>query len=148
MGLKIAALLLMAEGQRPGWISEVLGISRESLNRWVHAVNERGLKALEWQPRPGRPCKLTGKIQEKLEQDLEKSPMEVGLHRARWDGPTVVVYLKRKYDIPLKVRQAQYWMHRLGFRLKRAGYSYIQAKKGAGTRFLNHIKKTPNAGTA
>lgn len=147
MGIKIAAMLLTVEGQRPGWISEILGVSRESLNQWIHAVNKGGLKALEWKPRPGRPALLTGQIRKKLEKDLEKSPMEAGINRAQWDGPTLVVYLKRRFQVSLKVRQAQNWMHSLGFRLKRAGYSYVQAKKGAGKRFLTHLKKTFDAGT-
>ena len=33
VGIKIAALLLVLEGQRPGWITEVLGLTRMSLSR-------------------------------------------------------------------------------------------------------------------
>jgi len=44
IGLKVAALLLVIEGQRPGWIAEVLGLTRMSLSRWIHAVNEQGVK--------------------------------------------------------------------------------------------------------
>ena len=35
VGIKIAALLLVLEGQRPGWITEVLGLTRMSLSRWI-----------------------------------------------------------------------------------------------------------------
>lgn len=107
---------MTVERQRLGWVSEVLGISRESLNNWIHAVNKNGLKELEWKPQSGRPGKMTGKIQAILEKNLEKTPIEVGLNRIRWNGPTLVTYLKRQFGITLKVRQAQYWMHRLGFR--------------------------------
>ena len=41
VGMKVAALLLVIEGQRPGWIAEVLGLTRMSLNRWIHAVKGR-----------------------------------------------------------------------------------------------------------
>ncbi len=54
LGLKIAALLLLLEGQRPGWIVEVLGLTRMSLTRWIHGVNGAGLAALVPKPRPGR----------------------------------------------------------------------------------------------
>jgi len=50
VGLKIAALLLVLEGQRPIWITEVLGLTRMSLNRWLHGVNKDGLEFL----RPSR----------------------------------------------------------------------------------------------
>jgi transposase len=148
VGMKIAALLLIQEGQRPGWIAEVLGMTRQSLNLWMHKVNEQGLKTLAPIKRRGRPAHLTPKVQQELEDHLERSPSEFGLSRARWDGPTLVVHLKRQFGIVLKVRQAQSWMHQLGYRLKRAGYSYLQARNAEATRFRRTLKKTsvPEAG--
>ena len=142
IGIKIAALLLVLEGQRPGWITDVLGLTRMSLGRWIHAVNEEGLAALKPKPRPGRPTRLEPKIQKVLQAHLEKSPQEFGLNRAQWDGPTVVAHLKRHFGITLKVRQAQSWMHHLGYRLKRAGYSYLQAKATEARKFQRALKKT------
>jgi transposase len=145
MGIKIAALLLILEGQRPGWIADVLGLTRQSLNLWMHRVNDRGLKALAPVRQPGRPPRLTPKVQQRLEEDLEKPPSEFGLPRVRWDGPTLVVHLKRQFGITLKVRQAQSWMHQLGYRLKRAGYTYLQGKSEEARRFRRALKKTPEA---
>jgi len=142
IGIKIAALLLVLEGQRPGWISEVLGPTRMSLNRWIHGVNEDGLKSLIPRPKPGRPARLTRDVRHDLEKHLERPPKEFGLNRVQWDGPTLVVHLKRHFGIKLKVRHAQQWMHQLGYRLKRAGYSYIQAKSADAKRFEKALKKT------
>ena len=78
IGMKIAALLLIVEGQRPGWIAEVLGLTRMSLCRWIHAVNEHGVQSLVPQPKPGRPATLTPKVRRELEAHLERSPQEFG----------------------------------------------------------------------
>jgi transposase len=142
IGMKIAALLLIVEGQRPGWIAEVLGLTRMSLCRWIHAVNEQGVRTLVPQPRPGRPAALRGKVREELEAQLERSPQEFGLNRVQWDGPTLVVHLKRRFGISLKVRQAQIWMHQLGYRMKRAGHAYLQARSEDAHRFRRALKKT------
>jgi len=142
VGMKIAALLLVIEGQRPGWISEVLGLTRMSLSRWIHSVNRDGLAALQPQSRSGRPTRLTSGMQKALASHLEKSPVEFGLNRAHWDGPTVVVHLKRRFGLTLTVRQAQRWMHQLGYRLKRAGYAYLQAHSEEAKRFQRALKKT------
>jgi len=147
-GLKIAALLLSLEGQRPGWIADVLGLTRMSLNRWVRAVNTRGLEGLKNRSRPGRPARLTPQIAEEVEAHLEQSPLLFGLNRARWDGPTLVEHLKRQYGVKLKVRQAQNWMHQLGYRLKRAGYTYLQARKQEAARFRRELKKTSKSGAS
>ena len=143
IGMKIAALLLVLEGQRPVWISDVLGVTRMSLNRWIHGVNQEGIEALKPKHKPGRPARIDSRMQRKLEQHLEKSPQHFGLNRVRWDGPTLVAHLKREFGINLKVRQAQKWMHQLGYRLKRAGYASLQAKGEDAERFRRQLKKTP-----
>lgn len=145
IGLKIAALLLLLEGQRPGWIAEVLGLTRMSLNRWLHGVNAAGLRSLVPQPRPGRPSRLTAGVQATLERHLAASPQAVGLPRVQWDGPTLVVHLKRHFGIRLQVRQAQLWLHQLGYRLKRSSHSYLQARTEEARRFQRRLKKTPGA---
>ena len=143
VGIKIAALLLTLEGQRPGWIAGVLGLTRQSLNLWMHKVNEQGLASLKPVRRPGRPTRMTTKVRRELEAHLENSPEEFGINRARWDGPTLVVHLKNQFGIHLKVRQAQLWMHQLGYQMKRAGHSYLQARSEDAKKFHRKLKKTP-----
>ncbi len=63
IGIKIATLLLVLEGQRPGWISEVLGQTRMNVNRWTRAVNKDGVEALIPKKQPGRPARMTPKIE-------------------------------------------------------------------------------------
>ncbi len=142
VGLKIAALLLVLEGQRPGQVNASLGLSRMTLERWIHGVNRRGIRALVPKARPGRPSQLTRTVREQLQHDLEKSPRDFGLGRAAWDGPTLVVYLRKGFGVKLKARQAQYWLHRLGYSLKRAGYVYLQARAEEASDFRGRLKKT------
>jgi transposase len=145
VGLKIAALLLLLEGQRPGWIVEVLGLTRMTLTRWIHGANTDGLAALTPKPRPGRPPRVTATVRRALVEHLDQSPQAFGLPRVQWDGPTLVVHLQRHFGIRLKVRQAQLWLHQLGFRLKRASYSYLQARASEARAFQRRLKKTPDA---
>ena len=147
-GLKIAGLLLVREGQRPGWIVEVLGVTRMSLNRWIHRVDAQGVAVLQPAPKAGRPSRLTPALRKVLARDLEKSPQALGLNRVQWDGPTLVTYLKRRWGITLKVRQAQYWMHQLGYRLKRASHSYLQARADQARQFQRALKKPSQPGSA
>jgi transposase len=142
IGIKIAALLLVLEGQRPGWINALFGLSRMTLERWIHGVNQEGIQALIPDPRPGRPTQLTPAVRQQLERNLGKPPQEFGLQRAAWDGPTLVVHLKKHFGLKLKVRQAQYWLHRLDYSLKRAGYVYLQARAKDARHFREELKKT------
>ena len=123
VGIKVAALLLLLEGQRPAWIAGVLGLTRISLRRWVHSVNEHGVESLVPRPGPGRPAALTAKVRRELARDLGQSPQDFGLDGTHWNGQTLVVHLKRRFGISLKVRQAQNWMRQLNYRMKGAGHT-------------------------
>lgn len=147
IGLKIAGMLLLAEGQRPAWIVEVLGVPRASLNRWRQEVNIQGLAALKPTFHPGRPSQLTRGVRRALTEHLRQSPERFGLKRVGWDGPTLAEHLKRQFGIKLTVRQAQKWLHQLGYRLKRASYVYVQARRQKAQWFQRTLKKTPSAGT-
>jgi len=142
IGLKIASLLLVLEGQRSGWIAEVLGINRMNLSRWVRAVNKKGLEAIREKPKLGKVGQLTPALAKQLEAHLERKPLDFGIPRSRWDGPTFAVHLKRQFGVKLKVRQAQKWLHQLGYRFKRASYVYLQAKAQDALRFKKRLKKT------
>lgn len=129
IGIKIAALLLVLEGQRRGWIAALFGMSRTNVERWIHEVNETGVQSLVHQPGAGRPARLSPALQRQLAQDLEEQPRKFGLPRATWDGPMLMVHLREHFGVQLKERQAQNWLHRFGYSLKRAGYVYVQARK-------------------
>jgi transposase len=142
LGVKIAVLVLLLDGYRPTFLARLFGVSRMSLTRWVHRLNRQGLAGVVEKPRPGRPTQLTARLRRQVLADLEKSPEQHGLPRAAWDGPTLAVHLRRRFGVHLKVRQAQNWLHRLGYRLTRPGYVYLQAKKAEAEKFHRQLKKT------
>ena len=143
IGIRIAAMLLLMEGWKSTKIAELFGISRWSTVKWIHKVNKEGLAGIPDKPRSGRPCRLDDKVLKDLEKALEKSPVEFGLKRNRWDGIVVVEYLERFHGVHLKARQAQRWIKRLGFSLQRPIYQYVQATNEGVEEFRTTVKKTP-----
>lgn len=144
LGLKIAVLVLLLDGYRPTFLAQLFGFSRMSLTRWVHRLNREGLAGLQDRPRPGRPTQLTTRVRQQLQRDLENPPERFGLPRVVWDGPTLAAHLRRRFGIHVQARQAQNWLHRLGYRLTRAGYVYLQAKAEEARWFRQQLKKTPH----
>lgn len=143
IGLRIAAMLLLLQGWRSSQIARLFDLTRWSVVKWIRRVNEQGLSGLEEKKRPGRPCRLDQRIQRDLERALEKDPREFGLKRNRWDGIVVVEYLERVHGVQLKVRQAQRWIRRLGFSLRRPIYRYAQTTMEGVEEFRKTVKKTP-----
>ena len=142
LGLKIAVLILLMDGYRPTFLTRLFGLSRMTLRRWVHRLNQEGTRGVLERPRSGRPTALTARLRRQLAQHLEQRPEQHGLPRAAWDGPTLVVHLRRRFGLELTVRQAQKWLHRLGYRLKRGSYVFLQARAQDAARFRRRLKKT------
>ena len=143
LGIRIAAGLLVLRGWTSSQVAELFEVSRWSAVQWIQRLNENGLKGLEEKPRPGRPVRLAESIQIRLEKALTRDPRDCGLSRNRWDGVAVVEYLQRQHGVQLKVRQAQRWIRRLGFSLRRPVYRYAQATSEGVEAFSTRIKKTP-----
>ncbi len=144
MGIRIAALLLILEGWKSSQIAKLFDLTRWSVVKWIQRVNEQGISGLEEKERSGRPCRLDSNVQQELEKALGREPREFGLKRNRWDGIVVVEYLERFHGIKIQVRQAQRWIRRLGFSLRRPMYSYVQATTEGVEEFRETLKKTPD----
>ncbi len=143
IGLRIAAILLVLEGWNSSQIARLFDVTRWTVVKWIQRVNEQGLLGVEEKKRPGRPARIDERIQEELEKALERDPREFGLKRNRWDGIVVVEYLRRTHGVRLEVRQAQRWIRRLGFSLRRPIYRYVQATAEGVEEFRKAVKKTP-----
>lgn len=146
LGLRIAMMILFLDGYRPTFLAELFGVSRMTLTRWVHRLKRQGPRGLLDHPRPGRPTQLTARLRRQLSAHLKQSPERYGLPRVAWDGPTLVAHLRQRFGIDLKVRQAENWLHRLGYGLKRASYGYLQARAEDVAKFQRRLKKTPPVG--
>lgn len=114
-GLKIAVLILAQKGWKTGELCDTFGLSRQTLTRWVHEANEKGLDSLEKTPPPGRPKQLTDDIKKELENDISKNPEHFGFGKKGWTAQILARHLDSKYDIQVKVRQARNYLREIGY---------------------------------
>lgn len=142
LGIRVAAGLLVLKGWTCSQVAELFDVSRWTAVQWVQRLNKEGVSGLEERQGRGRPGRMDEDVLALLEQALRKNPREAGLSRNRWDGISVVEYLEREHGIQLKVRQAQRWIRRLGFSLRRPIYRYVQATSEGVETFVTGIKKT------
>ena len=102
IGIRIAALLLGLAGWKSTAIAQLFGVSRWAVCQWMNLANEQGLRSVEPQPAPGRKPRLSAAVQAQLDLALQASPEKFGLERTRWDGVSVVEYLRRCHQVELK----------------------------------------------
>lgn len=144
IGIRIAGLLLILSGWRSSAVSELFGLSRQSVVTWIQKGNDDGLNSLVDKKRSGRPPCIDEQTAQKLEKALTRSPQEYGLSRFRWDSIVVVEFLQKNMGISLKPRHARNWLHKLGFVLRQPKHCYVQATQKGIRKFKQGLKKNSN----
>jgi transposase len=111
---RLHGLLLLAAGHSCREVAELFGEDDTTVQRWVHRVQQGGLQALRESERPGRPRSLDTQQWRELRADLEKSPRDLGLTAAHWDGASLAEHLRRRFGVQLGVRQCQRIFRQMG----------------------------------
>ena len=116
--LKVTLVNLMLERKmKAKEISELSGITRRTLSKWVKIVDEEGFGALREKARTGRSSKLSKEQKEEIKEVLINPPGECGYFK--WAGISLSDYIKSQYHIDLCIRQCQRLFHELGFSIIR-----------------------------
>ena len=99
------------------WISNAVGLHRRAVHDILHRYEDRGLKASQALPKPGRQKHLTEKQLQNLRKRLLQSPKANGFIEGFWNGRMVSKLISREYN----VKYSKNWLPEL---LKRVGFSY------------------------
>ena len=129
------ALALIALGEPAIKVAKKLGRSRGTVEAWVHKFNAQGLDGIEpnWKGNPG--TILSEEELEQLRNAVKKSPRDVGFKNGRWTGRLVAAFVYERFGKKISIRTAIRYLHRLGFKLKRARKKFKKADPEKQKRF-------------
>lgn len=116
---RLHVVLHVLQGSSSYEAARLYGHSPRTIQYWVHRLLSDGLTGLWDGQHPGRPGQLSWPDQQKLRNEISRSPRELRYDRNLWDGPLLSHHLKEQYRITLSVRQCQRLFHQLGFTRQR-----------------------------
>jgi transposase len=116
---RLHVVLYVLQGASSYEAARVYGHSPRTIEYWVHRLLSHGLVGLWEGERPGRPSRFSPLERQRLRDELQRSPRELGYDQNLWDGALLSHHLERQYSISLGVRQCQRLFHKLGFTLQR-----------------------------
>jgi transposase len=111
---RLHGLLLLAAGHSCRQVAGVFGEDDTTVQRWVRRFEARGLGGLRDGKKSGRPRSLSAELWSRVQEDLHRSPQDLGLQTALWDGPSLSKHLRRRYGVELGVRQCQRIFRQMG----------------------------------
>jgi transposase len=114
---RLHCVLLVGEGRSCYEVARWFGEDPRTIERWVHALERRGVEGLHEHHAGGRPAKLTAQQAQRLALDLQNPPPLSGYPKRQWSGKLLTQHLGDRYGIKLSARQCQ----RMLLRMARAG---------------------------
>jgi transposase len=140
---RLHAILLVAQGMSGREVAMRLGDSPRTVAYWVRRFEQEGLAGLTDGDRPGRPRRLKEGQIHRIDAALRRKPSDFGLSGNPWDGKTLSVFIRERWEVELGIRQCQRLFRQLGFRLRKPRPRIASADPEEQQVF----KKTPAPGS-
>lgn len=130
------AVLGYVDGRRVVVLSEELGVTRGSVNRWLQWYDKLGAEGLRTRIAPGPAPRLTQDQQDELIGTIEAGPQAVGFTSGVWTGPMLGDWIYRRFGVRYHTHYVPELLHQLGFSVQRPRKRLAKADAAAQAGWL------------
>jgi transposase len=96
---RLRAIAMLESGKSYQTVANSLSASLSSVVRWVQSYRQEGRAGLKAKPIPGRPARLSGREQAKLERILLKGPLQAGYPTDLWTLRRVAEVIEQRFQV-------------------------------------------------
>jgi transposase len=130
------AVLGYIDGRRVVALSDELGVTRGSVNRWLQWYDKLGSDGLRTRIAPGPAPRLTEDQKDELIGTIEAGPQSVGFTSGVWTGPMLGNWIHRRFGVRYHTHYVPELLHQLGFSVQRPRKRLAKADAAAQARWL------------
>jgi len=142
---RATVIRLLHLGHKPEAVAEQQMVSVPTIYNWHKLWRERGIEGLANKPKTGGPAKATEAYCQKLEELLEKDPVNFGYRFAIWTSDRLRTHLEKETGILLSEGRFRALLKKRGYRYRRPKHdlSHLQDKeaKKKAEELLDEMKK-------
>jgi transposase len=111
---RLHCALLVAEGRSCCEVARWFGDDQRTVERWVHAIADRGVDGLRERHSGGRRARLSAEQIQRLAPELRSAPRLAGYPHSNWSGKLLMRHLEARYAIAPSARRCQRLLRRIG----------------------------------
>ena len=93
-------------------VADFFDVDVRSVQRWMRAYREQGLRGLKATYSTGRPPRLSAKQEREVLRWFRRSPREFGFPTELWTAPRVAQLIQRKFRKKFHPRYLNQWLAR------------------------------------
>lgn len=130
------AVLGYLDGRRVIALSDELGVTRGSINRWLQWYDVAGSEGLRPRIAPGPAPRLSADQRDELIAVVEAGPQAAGFTSGVWTGPMVGDWIRRRFGVRYHNHHVPRFLHQLGFSVQRPRKRLARADAEAQAHWL------------
>ena len=131
-------------------VADFFDVDVRSVQRWMQAYREQGLRGLKATHSTGRPPRLSAKQEREVLRWFRRSPREFGFPTELWTAPRVAQLIQRKFRKKFHPRYVNQWLARRRITPQKPERQARERDDRAVRRWLREewprIKKVPGVG--
>jgi transposase len=109
------AIDLLSEGKTPSQVAEIVGVVRQTVQRWKAMVREGGKRALKAKPQHVPKCRLSGEQQQELGKIIAAGASASGYSTDLWTTARIAEVIWQQFKIRYNHDHVGRLLHRLGY---------------------------------
>ena len=149
---RFEAFRLLKKGLSEAEVARLVGVHRQSVNRWVQQIERQGREGLKKAGRAGRRSRLSEMDLKKLESTLKQGPQALGYETNLWTLDRVAKLIERDFGVEYHPGHVGWLLGKLGWSCQRPTGRALERDEPAIERWKKRswpkIKKKPSARSA
>jgi transposase len=141
---RLQVIRLAHRGRPHQDIARDLGITPRTVQRWLNAFLERGLRGLGPRHAPGARPTIPDRLTEEIRRWVIEGPARQGLDRANWTHAELAEHLHKTHGIAASRSAMQRFCQKIGVRVYRPSYRFLRGnpdKQAQARQELAELKR-------
>jgi transposase len=133
---RIHALLALADGKTLDEVAATFGLGEQTMRDWMRAFLVQGVASVFYQPRAGRPAKLTRSQRQELKGVVLAGPEAAGYSSACWTSGMIADLIQLRFRVAYAPRYVCHLLGLLGLSFQRGRLTSDHLNDEAGLLWL------------
>ncbi len=134
------AMYLLSKKYSVGAVSDIVGVTRRMINKWVGKYKKEGLNGLLIKEYKGAKPKIGIDVRKEIINLVQTPPRKMGFNFSSWNTKTIKIWLKQAQGIEITKPRIFQILKEEKFSWKKGEHKYILANEKEQKRFIRRVR--------
>lgn len=135
------AMYLLSKNYDVESVSDIVGVSRRMINKWVNQYLKKGLEGLLIKKYKGAKPKIDIDVRKEIINLVQIPPRKIGFNFSSWNTKTIKIWLNQAKEIEITKPRIFQILKEEKFSWKKGEHKYILADEKEQKKFIRRVRK-------